>query len=724
MSNTWIQRITVLLQMGIAAAILGGVVPPKTSQAQEPLTNVAELRIDDSVATLGVEAAKRGDYGSSIELLLPLFQQEAGYVVSDHDAIGYWLGESLLQAHTARNALHIWHRTLRSLDEESAAWSRIANAFVRATFETNTLDYQGVAAQTYLTLIERAGRTSTFPEPIREAVRQHVLETAFVLPDDIKRRIGLDPSRPIHHRSELTLNESAGEILAAWWRKQDRSVASASNERLVEHLSRVADTRASYMHDGYIDARGRVHIRLGPPPITLEVTFADYPIIQREIIRRQTNVTSFDFSPGIYWEYDDLGTEAHFLFLESDEGDAYELGTVTDMIPRHIRRNFTGRSTNTYAYLRSMEVALRQLSVYNPRYMGRYAEVENYLAYYNTGGGINFATPGEQATKVNQRNTMEDHRLKRIRRETVGTAQSNVDASYPDLDVQTRWARFLEDDGTTRTEIYWTAPSDLLDPRTAINADALDVEDMEIDAESIPGASRIIASTRLEDSEHRTALQANRQARVPESVESNWLPAQTLAIRSDKTPFHLGVQWDQRLGEDAESAGNLLLRRSTARIDTLAQLSNDASSIEMSDVKLVEADPDALAEGMDGRALPPYPREDVHEDTPLGIYFEVYHLMFDENDRSRYTVDLNVDRVQPRGGVARWVRGDEELQTTTTTTNETTQRRTNELFLLDVAAWEDAAENENVTLTVRITDEVSGASVERNVTLTVVRDGE
>lgn len=722
MSNRWIQGINIA-QVIAAIAVIGFIATPRIGWGQVPDPNVADLRIDASVADLGIGAAQRGDYVDSVELLAPLFEKTPGYT-TDQGIVGYWFGHALLEVHTPRSALHAWHRTLRTLDKESAAWTRTADAFVRATFETGTTPYYEVATQTYLELLEQAGQTDAAPERVQTAVQQHVLETVFVLPDAMKSRIGLAPEQDVRLPSDLTLNESAGEVLAAWWRKQDRNVASASNERLIEHLTRVAEARRAYMPDGYIDARGGVYIRLGPPPITLDVTFADYPVMQREVIRSMNSITSFDFPPGIYWEYDELGTEAHFLFVESEEGDAYELGTVTDMIPRHIRSNFSGRSEKTYAYLRSMEVALRQLSVYNPRYMGRYAEVENYIAYLKTGGGIDFATPGEQAVRVEQHNTIEDHRLKRIRREAVGVAQSDVDANYPALNVQMRWARFLEDDGTTRTEIYWTLPTNVLTPHEAIDADALNTDDMEIDPGAVPEASRVVASTRLEDRQHQAIRQATSQVEVSGALSGEWLSGQTLTISVNETPFHLGVQWDQRLGGTAEEAGNLLLRQSTARIDTLNQLSNDPSAVEMSDVKLVQAHSDSLAAGIDETALHPYPLQQARKNTPLGIYFEVYHLMLNENDQARYTIDLNADRVQPRQGIARWMRSDEEQQTTTTITNETTGRRVNELFLLDIAAWEDIADEEEVTLTVRVTDNVSGQSVERNVQLSIVQDVE
>lgn len=98
--------------------------------------------------------------------------------------------------------------------------------------------------------------------------------------------------------------------------------------------------------------------------------------------------------------------------------------------------------------------------------------------------------------------------------------------------------------------------------------------------------------------------------------------------------------------------------------------------------------------------------------------------MLNKEDWARYTIDLNTGRVQPWRGITRWMRSDEERQTTTTVTNETTERRTSELLLLDIAACEDVADEEEITLTVRVTDDVSGQTVERDVQLSIVQDVE
>lgn len=704
----------VLCVLALVSAVGLSIVPYQSSgQTTDALSG---LRIDGTIAATGIDAVHDGRYEQGARLLASVFEEDRRFT-TDQGAVGYWLGHALYEMGADRGALRVWHQTITALSTEDPEWIAPADALIRTTFATRTHTYYEVATQTYLTLLEQAEKSEQLEGGVREKILQHVLEAAFILPAQIKQRIGIDPATAPKETTDLTLYTEAGQILTAWWRTQDARVASPSNERLMEHLTRVAHARDAYMTDGYVDARGRVYIRLGPPPITLDVTFADNPDIQREIIRFSNTISSFDFSPGLYWEYDNIGTEAHFLFVEEREG-VYEPATVLDMIPRQIRSNFTGQSRrarqNTYSFLRSMEVALRQLSVYNPRYMERYAEVENYIAYLQTGGGVNFETPAEQAVRVNQQSTREDHRLQRVRRESVGASRSRIEEEQVPIEVEKRWARFLEEDGHTRTEMYWSAPTDDLDP-----VDVIDTSVLDVDPSTLPARSRIITSMRVEDRDHRAGLRVQQSVEVTSASETidGWLIPQTTVIQSTTDPFHVGVQWDQRLGATAEEAGNFLLRQSTARVDTLRSLHADADRLEMSDIKPVWANADSLAAGTAYSDLTPYARRQVSTTTPIGLYFEIYHLQADADGQARYTVDLEVDRTQPRSGVARWLRSDESLQTTTTTTNETDRARVDELFLIDISAWEDIAAREEVTITVRVTDEVRGDTRERSLRL-------
>jgi hypothetical protein len=138
----------------------------------------------------------------------------------------------------------------------------------------------------------------------------------------------------------------------------------------------------------------------------------------------------------------------------------------------------------------------------------------------------------------------------------------------------------------------------------------------------------------------------------------------------------------------------------------------------MSDLK-----PLTLPEGADlaqlEEAAVPYPFGNVGTDTPLLLYFEVYHLLFaPETDRTRYTVEYEVTQRGRRSGLGRLFSGDDEKvlsQTSTTATYEGVSSRAQEYISLDLGALE-ADESGEVEVLVRVTDETNGTEVERTLT--------
>src|SRR5690606_886317 len=84
----------------------------------------------------------------------------------------------------------------------------------------------------------------------RRILQQHVDEALLVVPDE-----------------ELPAGSASGPMIARWWREQDPFPATPANERLEEHLERVAYAHATYAGDDPlgIDDRGKIFIRLGPP---------------------------------------------------------------------------------------------------------------------------------------------------------------------------------------------------------------------------------------------------------------------------------------------------------------------------------------------------------------------------------------------------------------------------------------------------------------------------
>ncbi|MFO7314105.1 hypothetical protein [Rhodothermus marinus] len=185
-----------------------------------------------------------------------------------------------------------------------------------------------------------------------------------------------------------------------------------------------------------------------------------------------------------------------------------------------------------------------------------------------------------------------------------------------------------------------------------------------------------------------------------------------MTVPADTGVYHIALQWDQYTLAQREGkwqAGEHL-KTSVARFDSLQALRADPAVLEMSDLLPLWYDPSA-SDTLPGR---PYPFTRLSPDVPLALYFEVYHLTFGPDDRTRYEVAYEVRR-REGGGL---LRRDREVQTRSSTVYEGTSRTAREYVVLDLRAWERAKELEVV---VRVRDLVSGQEVSRSIRFEVVR---
>jgi hypothetical protein len=113
------------------------------------------------------------------------------------------------------------------------------------------------------------------------------------------------------------------------------------------------------------------------------------------------------------------------------------------------------------------------------------------------------------------------------------------------------------------------------------------------------------------------------------------------------------------------------------------------------------------------RAIP-YPFRTVTGDTPLALYFEVYHLGYNSDDQTHYTVEYAVERRRQGGGFVSLFRSGDRERTTITTTMQGTSRTAEEHIVIDLEAW-DIEQQADLTVTVRVIDETTDAAVERAV---------
>ena len=130
---------------------------------------------------------------------------------------------------------------------------------------------------------------------------------------------------------DSVLAESADEVVA-WWRRQDPLPATPRNERLVEHLSRVATAERLFGDESEVgvDARGETFVRYGRPARRVSVD-VEADLFISQAIRAEPSIRRADFPENEVWWYPSLGGGVYFLFVE--RRGTYRRGDVLDLVP-------------------------------------------------------------------------------------------------------------------------------------------------------------------------------------------------------------------------------------------------------------------------------------------------------------------------------------------------------------------------------------------------------
>jgi hypothetical protein len=189
------------------------------------------------------------------------------------------------------------------------------------------------------------------------------------------------------------------------------------------------------------------------------------------------------------------------------------------------------------------------------------------------------------------------------------------------------------------------------------------------------------------------------------------IPTQSYSTKQgDSTLYHLGLQWDQYLLDSEEGRRGPKVKVATTQQDSLRPLDPDESTLEMSDLKPVVF-PDGKLDPEEALA---YPFRDVHPNTQLGFYFEVYDLPFNADDQTEYTVAYEVEGRKERGAITGALLGENGKRTTVETTRQGSSRTAEEYILLDLGDWK-GEEGSSLDVTVRVKDETSEMEVERSI---------
>jgi hypothetical protein len=447
------------------------------------------------------------------------------------------------------------------------------------------------------------------------------------------------------------------------------------------------------------------------------------------------------------WLYPQVDESGFYLFAEEQTSDCFAVATANDLLPSTLkmRRGDSERGLNiAYSSVMAMRAIYRELALYHPTFSGRYTEVANYVGRQEmkanaakiaeATGGTYQGAGGEQSVEVGSgigqtrrvfsnpssglpfptqfvsnmvsRAEREDAEAARRREKNMPRQYTALHGDTPQLSVAARTARFLNDDGTTRTEVYW-----------GVSATAARLQPDE-DGEA-PAPSLIRFSAVQHNRDRSQAQQRRRRLQLPAdpSRRSPVFVPPPVSFEASSL-HHLTMQWEQhRLWQEGDSAIAGLgpkRRFALARADSLRPLRADGTRLEVSDLKVLSLPDTAISAVADpAEAASPYPFRTITPDTPLLLSFEAYHLTYGADDRTQYTVSYEV-KGRTRRGWTRLFRGQDTQRTQTTMTRSGTSRRSEELILLDLSEIEDQ-EAQDVRVAVTVTDEQTGASVTRSL---------
>lgn len=509
----------------------------------------------------------------------------------------------------------------------------------------------------------------------------------------------------------ILTNSQAREAVQGWWRSQDPLPASRVNERMVEHVRRVQYAVANYpcakCPTGY-DERGGIYVRYGAPERITQIVFDDPRLIDA-VYQPGVAVSPGDFPENEFWRYLNINQDAYFLFVQ-DQG-RYREGITTDLLPSVLRSGlgYSGRGqVKSNMVLAVMRSIYRQLALEHTHFGARFNDIDIWLSAREETGrlqdrdiienakliaGGRLVMEGERAESSDLPQDLEqpaniiaqnlimsvqaeDKQAAYQREILLPPSTSDVLGSYPLLELGVHHARFLESDGTTRTEIYWhPAAGGFHDPENeyAIQVYALQEAPDYAPLHSITDVIRI---------------------QMPSAIPVATIPVQTMHMHGSQGLYHLALQWDQH---EVTAAGiGDRVRVASLRIDSLYALDSGGLTLEMSDLTPL------IYPRLGERS--PWPHSWINRGMEFGLKFEIYHLTYDADDRTRYTVTYEVSAERGR-------------TSSTRVEFEGAERTAQEEILLDLGQ-----RTGEIVITVTVQDRVSGEEILRHTTLTV-RDG-
>lgn len=690
-----------------------------------------------------VEAIRIGDLGRAEALLTPALDANPALVTPESGSAAYWLGTVQRRTDRPARARTTWRTGMDALRDAGRFDVRLADAYLETLTPAALPGRRLDAVAVYADLLRRIRPNA--PAGEQDVFRRHLARLEPMMPDDVFSTVVA--SERDDDPATWTLQPNAGERLTVWWRRLDPLPGTPENERLEEHVTRLVHATRHYScaeRTSGLDDRGQVYLRFGEPYKTRSISYADAGFI-RDVYRFGVAVSESDFPDNDFWLYTHIDDAGYYLFAR-EPGDCYAIAGAPDLLPPHLKtyRGTSERGLNiAYSAMKAMEYIYEVLALYHIDYSARYTEIANYAGFqemqaamseaaemtggerpqfagqqeYVVGAGVGqtrrvyanttmgIPPPNQFVRQMVSRAEMEEQQAERARRKAMPRQHTAVlPSSEEALPIRVRTARFLTADGATQAEVYWGLPAQALALEDTARASLVTFSAVRYD-----DAYRPQHTLR---SDHVIPADLIREGRVL------ILPPERLPATTEVQ--HLGLQWMHfdAEGTDRPRAGT---RRhlTTGRADSLAPLRAEGA-LEVSDVKVLAVRDTAEALLNPLEAGIPYPFRAIRADRPMLLYLEVYHLTYAEDDRTRYTVAYEVEG-RTRRGWTRLFRGQDTQRTATETTIRGTERRTQEAILLDLSELA-APRTQDVRVTVRVTDDVTGTTRARTVDFVLMGD--
>ena len=764
-----------LLSSGLLLGVTSAPVqqgPSASPSSPPPHTTSSPAAPDTAVIRKAARAVQAGRVNQAIVHLSPLMQG----TIPRHPRYGSaatWLGRAFAHRGDTTQARNVWLLGLRAdrRGAEQPPPADAADAFLRATPPSVLRDSVRLATEVYLRLLRAMGHARTVAADT--TLRRHAAQLALIAPDSVAASLSAYASAPSPAAPEGDLPDSTVAAAATqarhWLRAQDPVLATTGNERIAEHLIRIWRAERSYRwahRPSGLDDRGEILVRYGLPEEKFSVGKdavperyweekidqgaiddkdvdpggADYLFGGKKLPSLATALQMLDVGPGGFpaaenevWVYRTLTPAIHFIFVRRPQraGYPYLEGTARDLLPFSGRlsakpnlsqksinypvttpsspQSFLFQDAEWKAYFTLYLKLYSQLMPADPRYGARY---DRLLSYDRVSDG-----PGDVFMNVQMgQNRAENRRMQREQAEAP-TQRTRARPTHSSMPVAVRSARFLNENGTTRTEVYWSVRTDSLRP----SQDWMD-NAMRLGAE--PSGTYVIRATGVI---RGVALRPEAKAQTLDTLSvsdvnnRDRLAPRSLILRGPASRRRVSLEWMQR-SIDAGGGQGPMVHYTTRQLGPRPALPTDTTTGTMSDLRLLSVPergavlPETDAEIR--RRVIPFRR--VATDRRIALNFEIYRLAFGPADRTRYTVEYSASYERDKGGLAGLFGATESSQTSTSSTYEGSRRRTQEFILLGLDNLGEIAEPTPVTVTVRVTDEVTEQTHERTLSLTLV----